>query len=521
MESMPDGYSDAILADGRTVDIYVAIGTNIDNTAADDVSAVSCPSYLPMSNMAQITDAVYAMTPGLATYEGYGIRTADSAGMICPPLASKVYPPEAGLWSADISEADGSIFWPFTIVLSKEHTSAFQIYTDGPSVLEASVEFMRADGTTERRQCECFDSYFNVTESMTYTSITVTVTKLDAPYRHVRVVEVEFGASVTLSKKDLGGEVVVIEETDPLELSAPLHELDLSILNVDGTFDPDHPRSRLSELRIGYPLKLSYSVASRDGTKFTVPCGQYFIAERDSSDTRLDITAFDPRHLLTNVFAPWSLSASVSMGDTLNTLLEDYAIPHVIETDLYSVMPDADFTFGTDTSLADDLLSIQQAYGIYCVPDRTGSLRVTSQWPAGTYPALDSKDIYKWPSVSKSSSYNFVSIGWQTTVDGIDTTLYVETDLRTDATEGKNALQISNNPLIVSESRARTVMTRILSRLYSDTAEVDWRGDPAMDVGDTVEVPGRWTQESPRTYKIIRKEETYDGTFRAVLRVTD
>ena len=63
-------------------------------------------------------------------------------------------------------------------------------------------------------------------------------------------------------------------------------------------------------------------------------------------------------------------------------------------------------------------------------------------------------------------------------------------------------------------------MTRIISRLYTEEVEAEWRGDPAMDLGDTVSIPGRWTQSDPRSYGITYMEEVYDGGFRVTMRGT-
>lgn len=513
VQTMPEGYLDAVMDGDRTIDVFLSLGSSIDTTAADDLTSIT-GDFLPMSNTDQMADAVYLMTTELATFEGYGIKTSTDAGMIAPPIQATHYPPETGLWSSAISDEDGNIDFTVTITLSKAHTSAFQVYTTGPSVVKATMTFIDGDSSVTA-ECDCFDGFINVSQKQTYSQIVIHITRIDGAYRHVRLVELEFGASITLSKRDLGGEVVHICETDPLELSAPLHELDLSIVNVTGVFDPDNPASRLPELQIGYPIKLSYTVNGQ-GKKFTVPCGQFYIGERQSSSTRLDITAFDSRFLLSSIYAQWSISTDQNFGAALDGILTEYAIPHFIDDPVYQIKPDAAHAFDGQSSVADDLLSIQQAYGIYCVPDRSGSLRVTTQWLGGDYGTVPSEAIYSWPSPNQSSRYNFISIGYTATDGGA--TEYVEKDLRTDQTEGKTVLQIGGNKLITSKARATEVMNRLLARLYSEMSETDWRGDPAVDLGDTVKIPGKWTQDAPKTFRVVSMEETYDGTYRSLIK---
>ena len=99
MLSMPSEYLDAIRASTRQIDAYLAVGINIDQTAADDITSITVTDSLPMSNKGQLTDAIYIIQDGLATFERYGITTAISAGMVAPPLKAVKYPPEIGLRS--------------------------------------------------------------------------------------------------------------------------------------------------------------------------------------------------------------------------------------------------------------------------------------------------------------------------------------------------------------------------------------------------------------------------------------
>ena len=519
MESMPDGYTDAVMSPNRTIDIFLTVGIGADTTAADDLESVG-GSFLPFSNTDQVIDAIYYLTLEPATFEGYGIKTSADNGLVAPPLQPIPYPPELGVWSDVISDKDGAIDFTFSVTLSQAHTSAFQVYTEGPAVTAATATFTLEDGSTVTRQCTCVGDYFNVPEVFTYTAISIAISKLDAPYRHVRIVEVEFGASRAFSNSELGGEVSIIREIDPTEQTMPMDELDVSVINVLGELDPDHPSSRLDELCIGQSFVCSFTVTAESGKRFTVPCGRYWIGERDSTDTRLELTAFDVRYKLSTIYAEWSIDAAKSLGQTLGDLFTDYQIPHIVDEDLYSVMPDTLYTFDDSTPISDDLLQLQQAYAIYCIPDREGSIRVTSTWPGDAWGTVPVGTIYSWPSPKQQQAYNYISIGYTVTSGDVSTIYYVETDLRTDQTEGKNILQIGNNPLITTSTRATALMTRIISRLYTEEVEAEWRGDPAMDLGDTVSIPGRWTQSDPRSYGITYMEEVYDGGFRVTMRGT-
>lgn len=514
MRTMSDAYRTAVYSDDRSVDIFVSIGSGIDNTAADDLSSVS-GSFLPLSNTGQVADAIYSLTAGMAVFEGDGIPTAESAGITAPPVTASAYPPETGLWSAGISDADGNITFTVTLTFSKAHTSALRVYTDGPEVLSATVAFSDGSSSTQVTP-EMGTGCFTVADARTYTTVVIAITKIATAYCHARIAEIEFGASKTLSTSEMAGEVSVLDELDPTELSAPMRELDLSVINVSGDFDADNPSSRLSEVDIGTPINLSFTVNASDGSKYTVPCGRYVIAERSADDLRVSLVAFDARYPLTSIYRQWTISADTSIGAAIDAMLTLYDVPHLTDTALHSLMPDAAVTFDDQSSLADDLLTIQQAYGVYCLPDRDDTIHVTRDWPSASYGQIPGDTIYAWPAPQQATSYNAISIGYTTT----DGTLYVEEDLRTDTAQAKNILEIGSNPMITTQARAQAVLDRIKARLMAEETETDWRGDPAMDLGDTVSIPGRWTQESPRSYAVRKREITYDGTFREKVRGT-
>ena len=509
MYATSTGYGDAVYADDRTVDVYISIGTGIDTTAADDITSItSTAGLLPMSNTAQATDAVYTLTEGLATFEGDGIPLDGSA--VVPPAFAQDYPPETGLWSAGISDASGNIDFDLSIEFSKAHTSALRVYT-GVKITSATATFR--EGTTGvTKTFACYDGYIEIADVMTYDSIDLGISSIDGAYMHARIVEIEFGASKAISGTELGGEITCIRELDPTEMSMPMDELDFSLVNVAGDFDSDKSDTRLSEVRPGFPVWLSFTVNSASA-RHTIPMGRYWIAETDSTDTMVSITAFDARHTLADMSTAWSISAGASVGEAIDDLLTSMDIPHTVESEVISIVSDTGASFGTDTSVADDLLIVGQAFGIYIIPDRQGSLRVTTKWPAQSYGAVPVASIYIWPTPKQNQSYNYISVSY-----GQSSGQVAETDLRTDASAIRSILQVSDNPLITTQERAESVRDRLASRIMSETVEADWRGDPAMDLGDTVQIPGRWTQDAPMFYIANYIEMTYDGVLSARMR---
>lgn len=513
MYGMPEGFKDAVHSMNRTVGLVISIGTGIDMTAADDLSSVE-GDFLPMSNPLQLTDDVYDMTDGLATFEGEGIPTSADNGLVAPPVSAAHNPPEVGAWSAPISDGEGVLDFTFTLTFGRQHTSALRVYTSGPNVLQASVLY---DGVAQ--EVTYAQGYFGVKAASGYTTISITVSKIDQPYHHLRIAELQFGDSVSLNNSMLAGDVSNIRELDPVETSIPLDELDLSILNVEGEFDIDNPNTRLAEFSVGFPITLAYTVEGEDAKRYTVPYGQYYIGEWGSTDTRLSITAFDGRWILSEAYAAWTIPSDVSLGQTIDDVLAEYNVPHTIDSDVFGIFPDSSHTYDDTTSILDNLLHIQQAYRIYLLPGHDGVLRVTRSWPSGDSGTVPVSTLYSWPSPRQLYIYNFVTVGYYTKDEqGNDVVNYVNRDLRKHPTESKTPVQIIGNPLIVTVERATELMNRIVSRIYSSEVETDWMGDPSIDVGDSVAVPGKWTQDDPLTYRASYMELIFDGVLSARMR---
>ena len=119
-------YKAAIASDLRSIDIFLGVGYGIDNTAADDMTGITA-GLLPMSNRAQVTDAVYSLGRNLATFEGDGIPTDPAENMVVPPVDDSTTTIETALWSDVISGSDGSMDWTVTLSFGRVHESALTL----------------------------------------------------------------------------------------------------------------------------------------------------------------------------------------------------------------------------------------------------------------------------------------------------------------------------------------------------------------------------------------------------------
>ena len=507
MYATPALYAKALRADEKKVVPFISLGVGIDHTAADDVTSIE-GDFLPMSNVAQVIDANYVMTPGLTTFEGDGVPTASSRMMVVPPIRAVSYPPEAGLWSDVISDASGNIEWTLDVKLSQADTAASSIYTDTIHILEGRLTYYLNNEIVRDATIQATSETFQDTVITTYDRIVFTSIRIDQPFHHIRIVEVEFGASLTLSSSVLGESLSYLSEYDPLGISCPISELDFSLLNVEGEYDPDNPNTLLSKVDKWFPLILSFTVYEESG-QVTVPMGRLYITERKGTDTLLKITAQDARAILQSTYTPISLETTESIGLMYETLLTELGIPYIIEDGAYRVMPDADVTMDDqDRDLLTQSLYIQQYYGVRLIPGRDGFLHVTVDAVGETTPAITADLVISYPTPSEAKTYNFISVSYKTG----ETTATYTLDLRTDSTVAKSAVSISN-PLVRDVTNAERLARALQASLYAQEYSAETIGDASIDAGDTVPIEGRWTQGNPDSYRSTSIEWKWDGSF--------
>ena len=503
MYSTPDGYNDIADDPFRGENVYMSMGFFIDNTAADDVSSIAGEDSLPMSNNTQLTNARYSVIPGLAVYEADGIPTELSAGMVVPPLTANTSM-ETGIWSEGISDGEGNIDWSFTISLSSVHVSGLSVYTSGPRILEGYAEFSN-NGQTVSEELLPLAECAVASDNFTYDSITVHITKIDSPYSHVRIAEIEFGNSVTIGVDELANRVTFIDEMDPLQIGMPLQELDFDLINISGDYDEDKPGSLFSRLAIGNPINLSYTLG-KEGVQMTVPMGRFMIGEKNSKNDCVSVVAYDVRWKLSQMFNPWSIDTSVSLGTSLHDLITGLDLDCDVDQAVYSIYPLTSYQFTNDTSVLSDIHLVAQAYGLRIMPDRNGVIRIMTDIPSDDYGTLPIQNQITWAEASQTSRYNYIDIGYN------NNTQHYSLDLRVSPNVARMPISIYNK-LISTEAQAIAVANRIASHLYTKSVKVKWLADPAMDLYDTVKVYSQWTAEgeTPPTFRPIKREITYDG----------
>lgn len=484
---------------------YVAVGVGIDPTASDDVTGVATLS-LPMSNPTQIFDAKYFLVEGLATYEADGIPTSVSAGMIAPP-EEPMDELNTSIWSKGISDANGDISFTATISLSKAHTSALTLYFDAHEVTGTATFKSRA--TTVATVPFSTTGYrFQDSTVRTFDSLVIAVSHIDAPYCHVRLVEVEFGASRTFGEDEITGNISLIRQIDPYQASMPVDELDFELINIEGDYDIDNPNTRIGEIALGTPVYLSFTTVE-DGVQTTVRQGKYYICAHDGGEDSLKITAQDNRSIMQDLYPSLTLSTSRPIAESISDVFTAYNVPHTIDEDVADIYPNANYAFDDSYSLLDSVLYILQKWDVYCKPDLDGLMHITSYLGSvPTNPPITSEYLTEYPYISKNVAYNYVRIKHDTG--------YYDKDLRDNPQNPMLILNI-NNPLINTEAEARTLADKVASYVLANSEQVELSaiGIPSLDLRGNTAIEGRWTT---REYAVSSIELTFDGGLEMVVR---
>ena len=154
--------------------------------------AISADDGLPMSSPYQVQIWDTSDNDPMATFEADGIKTA---GMDVPPIEAIDVPmPRIGIWSADISDENGSCDFTIHGSGSASYTSSIIIYSsEEVHISEAEITYINGTSrVTERGTSGTRKLTF---PSGTYMSFDIRVLRISKPYSHVRILNVAPGGA--------------------------------------------------------------------------------------------------------------------------------------------------------------------------------------------------------------------------------------------------------------------------------------------------------------------------------------
>lgn len=360
------------------VQIYFEV---FDETAAQEAS-FSCASVQGWVDYSQLTDGVYPddenedpQNPALRRYVTgeTGAVTLDGSCRLFPDSPG----PNMGYWSAAMSGADGSFSTPPVLVCSFGDTAhesvGLTIHFDVSTHLsDFTVEWRGASGAvlaSKEVTGNAASTVFVEQHVEDYTEVRVTCEKTDAPWRYVKIQEIEFGQRMTYHEGNLVS-ASLTEEADLSGASVPAGSLQLEVVDPEGRLNPVNPQGIYTYLRRGMALHVAFL---RDGARY--PGGLYYLDAWEGTDAATaKLTAVDAVGLKASL--PYS-SAFYRSGTAASVILADIFTRCALDGSVASGVGSGTYTgYIPDCTLQEALAHACVACGGYVRSGRDGSVDI-------------------------------------------------------------------------------------------------------------------------------------------------
>ena len=508
----------------REIKLFAAVGVGIDQTSADDLS-LDPDELMSIANTHQSTNAIYEINR-IAVFEGAGMSVASGQSWVCPDMDPKTDTyPETAIWLDGISDDNGNINDTLTLSFGgKVHNSSLTLYFDEMCIpSDFTIKFYT--GTTLNKTHTATGNTkvaYNVIESDTpiitdYDKIVINFTKIPRPRAHVRIAEIEFGASYTVGSEYISAGTSVLYTYDPMGLTQSPDELDLSYINIGGIFDTDNPSGTWRAFDKENSITLTMTArAMVNGRMLQVsaPMGRFYIVDAYVTGGTFNVTAMDCRVLMQDVAPAVTFSAGTSIGTTIKNLLKTYGIGSVVDDSINAVQFQKDVTFNGDV----DLLTITQYVIQYAdvlidgdriemYIDRHGTLTFGPR-TRDAYGNIPSVVQYDHPFVDTYDSYNMLSVKYG------DQYYTPARDLN--VPEEHIAIE---NPFIETLAQATILANHVIQGMMTSCKSTTMVGDLRMDPSDYVRMQSRFTTaENAPLMVVTEMEYTYTGSLKCAVK---
>ena len=350
-----------------------------------------------------------------------------------------------------------------------------------------------------------------------YDRIVIQVKKWCLPYHRARVEEVFVGINKVYSKSDLF-EYTHTLSVDPASTSLPKSEIQFSIGNVDGEYNPYNEQGMAKYLMERQEVKARYGLKLPDGSTEWIKGGTFYLSEWYAKQNGLtaDFTArdllefmsatYEDNHNLTSRTL-YSLAEKVLMAADL-PLNSDGTVKWVIDNSLKSITTTAPLPHDT---LANCLQVIANAGKCVLYQDRSGTLHIEPLKSDETDYAINSFNSYSKSEIAlaKSIKQIVVKVYNYTTGDkGIESTT---TDYSITAGATGETITI-DNPLVVTTTMAINLVSWMHTYLSQRmTIDSSWRADVRLDPLDIITNENEYHRKKVRMTEVNYK---FNGAFR-------
>lgn len=350
-----------------------------------------------------------------------------------------------------------------------------------------------------------------------YDRIVVYVKKWCLPHHRARVEEIFVGMNKVYAKGDLFS-YTHKQSVDPVSTSLPKNEIQFSIDNVEGEYNPYNEDGMAKYLMSRQEVKTRYGLKREDNTIEWIKGGTFYLSEWYAKQNGLtaDFTARDLLEFMSATCTDTHELTSRSLYDLAEMVLSaaelppnsDGTVKWVIDESLKSKYTTAPLP---DDTLANCLQVIANAGECVIYQDRGGTLHIEPL-------KFDETDY----NIGSFNSYSKSEITLAKQIKQIDVKVYAYTIENGELTSTTHNVTFNvgamgeiitiDNPLVTDDERARSLGEWLATHLgHRMTLDSSWRVDVRLDALDIITNENNYNTNRVRMTDV---EFKYNGAFR-------
>lgn len=350
-----------------------------------------------------------------------------------------------------------------------------------------------------------------------YNHIIIYVKKWCLPHHRARVEELFVGINKVYSKTDLFN-YLHKQTVDPVSTSLPKTEIQFSVDNVNGEYNPYNEQGLAKYLMLRQEVKARYGLKMNDNTTEWIDGGTFYLSEWSAKQNGLtaDFTARDLLEFMSGNFnethdlssrSLYSLAEKVLIAAEL-PLNNDGTVKWVIDESLKSKYTKAPLP---DDTLANCLQLIANAGECVIYQDRIGTLHIEPLKFEDTDYSITSFNSYTKPEVTLSKQVKQVDVKVYTYSKSSGKIESSTTNVTVNVEKTGEIITV-DNPLITDTDRATALGNWLATHLgHRMTLDSSWRADVRLDALDIVTNENSYNTNRVRMTDV---EFRYNGAFR-------
>ena len=358
-----------------------------------------------------------------------------------------------------------------------------------------------------------------------YDRIDILIKKWCLPNHRARVEKVLVGVDMVYSKTELF-DYTHTQSVDPLSTSLPKAEIQFSISNVGGEYNPYNPQGMGKYLMERQEVKARYGLKRNDNTIEWIKGGTFYLSDWSAKQNGIvaNFTARDLLEFMSDIYYdPKEQEGLRTLYDMAVDVLRSSRLPlnndgtekWVVDESLKSIQT---FAKLPEDSRANCLQLIANMGMCVLHQDRTGTLHIEPLVLDNNYTdyVINSFNSYTKPEYSLSKPINNVVVkeyfhthnvdGWRSEVTGQASAGGVDNTL------GDEVIVVDNPVITEWEGEASKVGWWMYEHLRRRRGlDFSWRSDVRLDALDVITSPQEYNEERVLMTEIKFK---YNGAFR-------